>query len=72
MTENRKVTGSTPVGATVPFPGFYREWDFFCFHAQFSKQQKTTVPQHPGDIPKGTLHAIEKDLEEVLGKGWLK
>jgi len=29
-TENREVTGSTPVGATVPFPGFYWERDFFC------------------------------------------
>jgi hypothetical protein len=28
-TENREVTGSTPVGATVPFPGFYWERDFF-------------------------------------------
>jgi len=33
---------------------------------------KTTVPQHTGDLPTGTLHAIEKDLEKVLGKGWLK
>jgi len=32
----------------------------------------TTVPQHTGDLPKGTLHAIEKNLEKVLGKGWLK
>ena len=29
FTENREVTGSTPVGATVPFPGFYGGWDFF-------------------------------------------
>jgi len=32
---------------------------------------KTTVPQHPGDIPTGTLRAIENDLAPVLGKGWL-
>lgn len=31
----------------------------------------TTVPQHGGDIPVGTLKAIEHDLEPVLGKGWL-
>lgn len=31
----------------------------------------TAVPQHPGDIPTGTLHKIEKDLAPVLGKGWL-
>jgi predicted RNA binding protein YcfA (HicA-like mRNA interferase family) len=30
------------------------------------------VPQHGGDIPTGTLLAIEKSLEEVLGKGWLR
>ena len=33
----------------------------------------TTVPQHgTQDIPTGTLRAIERDLEPVLGKGWLK
>lgn len=31
----------------------------------------TTVAQHPGDIPRGTLRAIEKDMESVFGKGWL-
>ena len=31
----------------------------------------TTVPQHVGDIPKGTLKKIEADLASVLGKGWL-
>jgi predicted RNA binding protein YcfA (HicA-like mRNA interferase family) len=32
----------------------------------------TTVPQHPGDIPNGTLRAIERDLQPVWGKGWLR
>jgi predicted RNA binding protein YcfA (HicA-like mRNA interferase family) len=32
----------------------------------------TTVPQHPGDIPNGTLSAIEKDLAIALGKGWVQ
>jgi predicted RNA binding protein YcfA (HicA-like mRNA interferase family) len=32
----------------------------------------TIVAQHPGDIPTGTLHAIEKDLQPALGKGWLR
>jgi predicted RNA binding protein YcfA (HicA-like mRNA interferase family) len=31
----------------------------------------TTVQQHAGDMPLGTLHSIEKDLEPVFGKGWL-
>ncbi|WP_407941887.1 type II toxin-antitoxin system HicA family toxin [Microcella pacifica] len=33
---------------------------------------RTTVPYHGGDVPKGTLRAIERDLEPVLGKGWLR
>lgn len=33
---------------------------------------QTTVPQHTGDIPIGLLRKIEKDLEPVLGKGWLR
>lgn len=31
----------------------------------------TIVAQHPGDIPRGTLHAIQRDLEPAFGKGWL-
>lgn len=34
---------------------------------------RTTVQVHPGrDIPKGTLRAIERDLEPAFGKGWLR
>lgn len=33
---------------------------------------QTVVSMHSGDIPTGTLRAIERDLEPVLGKGWLR
>ena len=33
---------------------------------------RTTIALHPGDIRPGTLRAIERDLEPVFGKGWLK
>jgi predicted RNA binding protein YcfA (HicA-like mRNA interferase family) len=32
----------------------------------------TTVAQHTGDVPMGTLRAIERDLEPAFGKGWLR
>jgi len=32
----------------------------------------TTVAQHQGDIPLGTLRAIERDLEAAFGTGWLR
>jgi predicted RNA binding protein YcfA (HicA-like mRNA interferase family) len=32
----------------------------------------TTVPQHSGDMPKGLLSKIQRDLEPVFGKGWLR
>jgi predicted RNA binding protein YcfA (HicA-like mRNA interferase family) len=33
----------------------------------------TTVPDHGAeDLPRGTLRAIERDLEPALGKGWLR
>jgi len=32
----------------------------------------TTVAQHSRDIPAGTLAQIARDLEPVLGKGWLR
>jgi len=31
----------------------------------------TAVPQHPGDIPTGTLRKIQQDLEPALGRKWL-
>jgi predicted RNA binding protein YcfA (HicA-like mRNA interferase family) len=33
---------------------------------------RTTIAQHSGDIRPGTLRAIERDLEPVFGKGWLR
>jgi predicted RNA binding protein YcfA (HicA-like mRNA interferase family) len=33
---------------------------------------QTTVPMHTGDIPRGTLRAMERDMEPVFGKGWLR
>jgi predicted RNA binding protein YcfA (HicA-like mRNA interferase family) len=32
----------------------------------------TAVAVHPGDIPPGTLRKIERHLEPVLGKKWLR
>jgi predicted RNA binding protein YcfA (HicA-like mRNA interferase family) len=31
----------------------------------------TVVPMRTGDLPKGTLRKIERDLEPCLGKKWL-
>lgn len=31
----------------------------------------TVLPMHKGDLPKGTLRKIERDLEPCLGKKWL-
>ena len=31
----------------------------------------TAVPQHPGDIPTGTLRKIESDLAPARGTRWL-
>ncbi|MDP3971316.1 MAG: type II toxin-antitoxin system HicA family toxin, partial [Candidatus Nanopelagicales bacterium] len=33
---------------------------------------QTVVPQHRGDIPTGTLAAIQRQMEPAFGKGWLK
>jgi hypothetical protein len=55
-TENREVTGSTPVGATVPFPGFYWERDFFL--ATFARAEKSV------------LTTIRLDLNRSLSWRW--
>lgn len=34
-------------------------------------KSSTSVPQHPGDIPTGTLFKIERDLAPALGRRWL-
>jgi predicted RNA binding protein YcfA (HicA-like mRNA interferase family) len=43
-------------------------------HVRFSiGGRNTTVSVHKGhDIPRGTLRGIERDLEPVLGPGWLR
>jgi len=33
---------------------------------------QTTIPMHSGDIPVGTLRAIQRQLEPCLGKDWWK
>lgn len=33
---------------------------------------QTSIPNHAGDIPKGTLRAIQRQLENCLGKEWWK
>ncbi|MDQ1712266.1 MAG: hypothetical protein QOE45_1716 [Frankiaceae bacterium] len=33
---------------------------------------RTAVPIHPGDLAKGTLRKIERDLEPAFGKRWLR
>ena len=43
-------------------------------HARFAcacGTNKTTVPMHPGDLGRGLLGAIEKDLEQCFGRKWL-
>lgn len=32
---------------------------------------QTVVPQHSGDVPRGTLRAIERALAPAFGQGWL-
>jgi len=32
---------------------------------------KTTVAMHPGDMPSGTLRAIQSQLSHCLGDRWL-
>ncbi|RFA19364.1 type II toxin-antitoxin system HicA family toxin [Subtercola boreus] len=32
---------------------------------------QTVVPQHSGDVPRGTQRSIERDLEPIFGKDWL-
>jgi predicted RNA binding protein YcfA (HicA-like mRNA interferase family) len=33
---------------------------------------QTSIPMHGGDIPKGTLPAIQRQLEACLGRDWWK
>jgi predicted RNA binding protein YcfA (HicA-like mRNA interferase family) len=43
-------------------------------HARFEcacGKYKTTVPMHTGDLGRGLLGGIEKDLEPCFGKKWL-
>jgi predicted RNA binding protein YcfA (HicA-like mRNA interferase family) len=32
---------------------------------------QSVIPIHSGDVPKGLLRSIERDLDACLGEGWL-
>ncbi|MGH3615730.1 MAG: type II toxin-antitoxin system HicA family toxin [Pseudonocardia sp.] len=61
-------------GVTVRQVGSHRRYRLVYRHSDTGQETTafTTVPQHTGEIPKGTLRAIERDLEAALGKGWLR
>ena len=49
------------------------EREMIAFELEDGTKASTTVPQRAGrDIAAGTLRAIERDLEKVLGEGWLR
>ncbi len=53
--------------------GSHRQYEARMTNADGSELvARTTIAQHPGDIRPGTLRAIERDLEPVFGKGWLR
>lgn len=52
--------------------GSHRRYSVVGTSAGGNRTWFTTVPQHTGDIPAGTLRAIERDLEDAFGKGWLR
>ena len=42
-------------------------------HAKFQVGDcGTVIALHARDLPVGTLHAIERDLEPCLGRRWLR
>jgi predicted RNA binding protein YcfA (HicA-like mRNA interferase family) len=52
--------------------GSHRRYEASTTREGHTVTARTTVAQHPGDIPTGTLRAIERDMESVFGKGWLR
>jgi predicted RNA binding protein YcfA (HicA-like mRNA interferase family) len=52
--------------------GSHRQFEATTTHNGETLTAHTTVAQHPGDIPNGTLRKIERDMEPVFGKGWLR
>lgn len=39
--------------------------------ARDNRVAQTVVPMHRGDVPIGTLRAIERQLAPLFGEGWL-
>jgi predicted RNA binding protein YcfA (HicA-like mRNA interferase family) len=51
---------------------FVRQVGSHAFYVSACGNCRTTVPMHPGDIRPGTLRAIEKQMADCYGKGWLR
>ena len=52
--------------------GSHRQYEARAILVDGTEVIARTVAQHAGDVRPGTLRAIERDLEPVFGKGWLK
>lgn len=60
-------------GVTVRQSGSHRRYVVIYTDTAGSEARAfTTVAPHSGDIPAGTLRAIERDLEVAFGTGWLR
>jgi hypothetical protein len=63
-TENRKVTGSTPVGATRPLPSFYMGVAFFV-----SRHGRAVVPRDRRTLLRGLVN--EHGDEPAIDRGFV-
>ena len=55
ITENRKVTGSTPVGATVRSSGFYGRSDFFVSSNSLAGREQVLLTSHRRELANSQL-----------------
>lgn len=68
---NRRI--ERPGGQMVRQVGSHRRYAAMYLDAEGNEARvATTVPQHQGDIPVGTLRAIERDMKPAFGEGWLR
>ncbi len=66
MTASDVVSALTARGASK-----LRQKGSHAIYGSACRQCQTVVPMHRGDIPTGTLRAIERHMAGCYGAGWL-
>ncbi len=65
----RPLSAQRSAAVLVRTRGIHEQWSHT---TEDGMTYRTTLANHSGDVPTGTLVAIERDMEPAFGRRWLR